>query len=461
MNVQVPKKGRIRSRDISRKTRRAPGSPRSWGLALTGGRPTVRLHDPGIFRWPIVTREDERAVLVVLRRGAMSGLDVTRKFEEEMAAWHGVPFALATCNGTAALLTAMWACGVGAGDEILGPSMTYWASVQPALMLGAAVHFADIDAETLDLDPGDIEARIGPRTRAIVAVHYAGYPCDMNAILSIARRHGLRVIEDVSHAPGALYRGRRVGTLGDIACMSLMTGKSFPVGEGGLILTRDRDLYERCIAFGHYERTGVATRWAERSEGLRNPELAVYAGLPLGACKHRISQIASAMGRVQLRFFERRIAEIQQAMNRFWDALDGVPGLRAHRPPASSGSTMGGWYFPRGLYRAEELGGLPCARFCEAVRAEGVSSCTPGANRPLHLHPVFHHADVFRMGRPTMIAFGQRDVRQGPGSLPVTERIEEIAFGVPWFKRDWPRIIRQYADAFRKVAEHADELLRK
>jgi dTDP-4-amino-4,6-dideoxygalactose transaminase len=171
-----------------------------------------------------------------------------------------------------------------------------------------------------------------------------------------------------------------------------------------------------------------------------------------------MNQLCSAMGRVQLRHYPDRIAEIQRAMNRFWDLLEGVPGLKAHRPPKDSGTTMGGWYSSRGLYRAEELGGLPCAQFCEAVRAEGVPFAHPGANAPLHLHPVFHTADFFGQGRPTMVAFGQRDVRQGPGSLPVAERIGEIAFGVPWFKHDRPDEIAAYAAAYRKVAEHADEL---
>jgi perosamine synthetase len=153
------------------------------------------------------------------------------------------------------------------------------------------------------------------------------------------------------------------------------------------------------------------------------------------------------------------MAEIQRAMNRFWDLLEGVPGIRAHRVAPGSGSTMGPWYFPRGLYRADELGGLPIERFCEAVRAEGVPGCTPGANAPLHTHPVFHQADIFRQGRPTALAFGQRDVRQGPGSLPVTEAVPRTVFGVPWFKHDRPDAIEPYAAAFRKVAEHAEDLL--
>ena len=427
-------------------------------LALDGGPQAVEHAEPDLFHWPIVTEEDEQAILSVLHAGSMSGTDITEQFEREYAQWHGMKYGLGTCNGTAALLASFWACEVGAGTEIICPSMTYWASAIPALQLGAAVHFADIEPDTLCIDPDDIEHRIGPNTKAIVVVHYAGHPADMDRILPIAQKHGLRVIEDVSHAQGTLHKGRMAGTFGDIAPMSLMSGKSFPIGEAGIVITDDSQLYERCVAFGHYERTGLPTEYNPTKQAIQDSELLRFAGAPLGGVKHRMNQWCSAMGRVQLKHYPRRIAEIQSAMNRFWDLLDGVPGIRAHRPPQDSGSTMGGWYASRGLYRADELGGLPCARFAEAVRAEGFD-CHPGANTPLHLHPVFHDADIFRQGQPTMVAFGQRDVRQGPGTLPVSESITEIAFGVPWFKHDRPESIERYAAAYRKVAEHADQLM--
>ncbi len=427
-------------------------------LALHGGPPTGIGPDGDLFAWPIVTEEDEAAVLEVLRRGAMSGNDISKAFEQEFAAWLGVKLALTYPNGPEALRAAMWACGVGAGDEVICPSMTYWASCTSALSLGAAVNFADICADTLCIDPQDIAHRIGPRTRAIIVVHYAGYPAPMDEIMAVARAHQVKVIEDVSHAHGGLYKGQMLGTFGDVAAMSMMSGKGFPIGEGGLLATNDRTVYERCISYGMYERTGAPSRWNASDSQITMEELKPYAGLPLGGFKHRINQTCSAMGRVQLKHYPRRMRTIQDAMNRFWDLLEGVPGIRPHRPAAGSGSTMGGWYFPRGLYRAEELGGLPCERFCEAVRAEGVGWCGPGANAPLHLHPVFHTADIFRQGRPTMVAFGQRDVRQGPGTLPVSERIGQIAFGVPWFKQDRPEQIAMFATAYRKVAEHADGL---
>jgi len=418
-------------------------------LALLGGPRALESPDEDLFRWPAVTVEDEQAVLDVLRAGSMSDWNITRQFEAEYAAYQGCEYALSFCNGTAALLAAMYGCGVRRGHEVICPSLTYWASAMPAFNLGATVVFADIQPDSLCLDPADIEHRITARTRAIVVVHYCGHPADMDPILDLARRHGLAVIEDVSHAHGALYKGRLVGSLGDVAAMSLMSGKALPAGEAGMLCTNDRTIYERALALGHYERT---------ESDITLPELRPFVGLPLGGYKHRLNQTCAAMGRVQLRHYPQRMAEIQQAMNYFWDGLEGVPGLRAHRPPRDSGSTMGGWYNPLGHYRPEELGGLPVDRFIQAVNAEGGRSWR-AANRPLHLHPVFNTADIYGDGTPTRIAFADRDLRQGPGSLPVSERLGERCLGIPWFKRFDPERIDRWIAAYRKVALQANRLL--
>ncbi|MFA9479529.1 DegT/DnrJ/EryC1/StrS family aminotransferase [Phycisphaerales bacterium AB-hyl4] len=434
---------------------------RKSGLAIHGGTPAVTAaeSDRRLFHWPIVTDEDVQAVEAVMRSGQMSSTDLTKQFEAEYAAWQGSRHALATCNGTAGLLAAMWACGVGAGDEIICPSITYWASAAPALTLGATVNFAEIDPATLCIDPDDIEHRIGSRTKAIVVVNYAGHPAAYDRILPLARKHGVKVIEDNSHAHGSMYKGRMCGTLGDIAAASMMGGKSFAIGEGGMITTDDPKLYERCVAFGHYERTGVPSNYNPVDQQVHDEALLRFQGLPLSAAKHRMNQMCSAMGRVQLKHYPARIAEIQKAINRFWSLLEGVPGLRPHRIDEPN-STMGGWYFSRGLYVPEELDGLPVERFCEAVRAEGVMSCGPGLNRLLHTHPFFHEADLFGQGQPTAVAFGQRDVRQSADDLSVSAGVGERVLGIPWFKHDEADRIEQYAAAYRKVAEHAGELKR-
>ena len=417
-------------------------------LAINGGSGTVQT-DPGdIFTWPIITQEDEEAVLAVLRRGAMSGTDVTREFEKDLVEWFGMEHVLCHNTGTAAIKSAMFACGVGVGDEIICQSMTYWGSAIQVFSLGGTVVYAEMDPSSLTLDPADVERRISERTKAIVVVHYCGYPTDMDPIMEIAEKHGVKVIEDVSHAQGGLYKGRLLGSIGHVGAMSIMSGKSLACGEGGFLVTNDREIYERAAAFGHYERTGE----------LELPEVSKFAGLPLGGCKYRMHQLSSAVGRVQLRYYRERIEEIQKGMNYFWDLLEGVPGVRALRPPKDSGSTMGGWYAARGLYAPEELDGLPVARFCEAVSAEGVST-SPGANLLMHLHPLLNEADVYGHGKPTRIANADRDLRQPAGSLPVTESLPERCYTIPWFKHYRPQIIEEHAAAFRKVVEHAGELL--
>lgn len=420
------------------------------GLAILGGERAVQS-DPGdMFAWPIITRDDEEAVLDVLRQGDMSGLNITQKFESEYADWQGAKYALGFNNGTASIHAAMFGCGVGVGDEIICPSVTYWASCLQCFSLGATVVFADIDPTTLCIDPNDIERRITNRTKAIVVVHYLGHPADMDPIMEIARRHNLEVIEDVSHAQGGLYKGRKLGSIGDVGAMSLMSGKSLAAGEAGMLVTDDLAIYERAIALGHYERF---------DNDIQTESLRSFAGLPLGGYKYRMHQLSSALGRVQLKHYDGRCEEIRKAMNYFWDLLERVPGLRPHRIDENTGSNMAGWYGAHGLYVPEELGGLSVARFADAVRAEGCVGCFPGCNLPLHSHSLFHTCDVYGHGKPTRIANSNRDVRQEQGDLPVSEVIGSRTYSIPWFKHLRPEVIEQYADTFRKVAENYTELL--
>jgi perosamine synthetase len=428
-------------------------------LAYFGGEPAVQGKHDEVFSWPIITEEDEQAVLGVLHDRSMSGTEVTRKFEQEMGEWLGIKYALGYCNGTAGLLGALWACGVGAGDEVICPSMTYWASAAPVLTLGGAVNFADIDPVTLCIDPEDIEHRIGPRTRAIMVVHYGAYPSDMEKISRIAKKHKIKIIEDASHAQGALYKGKMCGTLSDVSVMSLMTAKSFAIGEAGMLFTDNREIYERAISYGFYERTGASSEFFSADNQLTDPELRRFAGIASGGFKHRMHQMSSAVGRVQLKYYPQRIKEIERAMRYFWAGLQDVPALAPHAVEPGSGDTMGGWYYPLALfdYTNYPVGSL--GKVCRALRAEGVGDCTPCKNGPLHLHPVFQELDLFNTGKPTMVSFTDRDVRQYQGSLPHAENIHSFAFEVPWFKKRDTAVIDRYIAAYRKVFTNIDDVI--
>jgi perosamine synthetase len=437
----------------------APEEQTKNKLALLGGKKAVKSEQGDIFTWPIVTDRHEQAVLKVLRAGQMSGFEVTKEFEKKYASMLGRKYGLAYHNGTAAILGAMYGLGIGAGDEVISPSLTYWATAAPAYSLGATPVFADVETDTICIDPKDIEHRITPRTKAVIVVHYAGMPADMDAIMEIAARHNLKILEDCSHAHGALYKGKEIGTFGDAAAFSLMSGKSLAVGEGGILFTDDRKVYERALLFGHYIRHDEITL----------KELKPYIGLPCGGFKHRMHQLSSAFGLVQLELYPQQMAEIDKAMNYFCDLLEDSAGIRPMRPSKGTNTTKGGWYFPLFKYVTEELEGLSLSKFCEAVTAEG-SICNPGCNKPLHLHPLFTTMDVYGHGRPTRIAyldesrpFEERDesakIEQYIEPLPVAEDINNRVFGVPWFKHYRPEIIEEHANAYKKVVKNYRALL--
>lgn len=419
-------------------------------LALVGGKPVIENKpDESLFKWPILTQEDEDAALDVIRNNKFSGTDITEKFQDEFAEWIGRKYAIAYCNGTASLTSAMFAIGLGKGDEIICPTKTYWGSVSQAINFGASAVFCNIN-DNLSMDPDDLERCITKRTKAIMVVHYYSYPCDMDKIMAIAKKYNLMVIEDVSHAQGGLYKGKRLGTFGDVAAMSLMSGKSFAAGEMGILVTDNTKIYERAMAFGHYERNNDG--YIKESE-----ELKPYFHIALGGIKGRANQVCAAIGRVQLKYYDERCKEIRKAMNYFWDLLEGIPGIKAIRVDESTGSNMGGWYQGHGRYYPEELHGLSVKKFCEAIRAEGYEGCWDGGNFCLHTHPFFKSFDLYNEGVPSRIVYNDRDVREDDDKCKPSESI--FCFTVPWFKHFDKEWIEKYAAIFRKVVENHEQLL--
>ena len=419
-------------------------------LALLGGEPAIQ-NDPRdhLFGWPIITKEDEEAALYVIRNNLYSRTNITEQFQNEFAEWQGRKYALAFCNGTMSLTAAMFAIGLGMGDEIICPTKTYWGSVTQAVQFGATPVFCNI-TENLSIDPDDIERCITPKTKALMVVHYFGYPADMDKIMAIAKKYNLLVIEDVSHAQGGMYKGKKLGTFGDVAAMSLMSMKSFAAGELGILVTDNKKYLERAIAFAHYERNN--SNYITECEDLKD-----YSNIALGGCKGRANQVCTAMARVQLKYYDERCKVIRRAMNYFWDLLEGVPGIRAIRVDESTGSNMAGWYSPHGAYHPEELGGLSVKRFCEAVRAEGVDRCWEGGNYCMHTHKFFYDYNLYNTEKPSRIAFSDRDVREDDKLCAPS--VERYCFQVPWFKHFEKEWIEKYAAAFRKVAENYRDLL--
>lgn len=419
-------------------------------LALLGGTPTIAENPPKeLFKWPIITEEDEAAALDVIRNNTYSNTAITVQFEEEFAQWIGRKYAVAYCNGTMSLAAAMFAIGLSAGDEIICPTKTYWASITQASTFGASAVFCNIN-ENLVIDPDDIERCISPRTKAIMVVHYCSYPCDMDKIMAIAKKHNLKVIEDVSHAQGGLYKGKRLGTFGDVAAMSLMSQKTFAAGEMGIVVTDNRECYERALAYGHYERN--SPKYIVETEYLKG-----YTGIALGGVKGRVNQLCSALARVQLKYFDARCAVIRQAMNYYLDQVDKIDGLHAIRVDESTGSNMAGFYGVCIRYDPSKFGGLSATKFAEAIRAETNNYYYAGGNFCLHTHNFFKTFDFMGVGKPSRIAYNDRDVRELDDACKPSEDVNIFnTMCFVKFDKEW---IDKYVQAIKKVADNYQELL--
>jgi dTDP-4-amino-4,6-dideoxygalactose transaminase len=270
-------------------------------------------------------QEEEHAVVAVLRSGWISAGQVTQAFENELAAFVGAPHAVATTNCTAALHMALLALGVGPGDEVLVPSLTFVATVNAVRYTGATPVFVDVvSMDDWTISAAAIGNQISARSRAILPMHYAGFPCDMEAIGEIARDHGLSVVEDAAHGPGSWIGERHIGTIGDIGCFSFFANKNLTTGEGGMLVTADDEIAQRAR---HLRSHGMTTMSWERHRG----HAYQYDVVALGY-NFRFDEMRAALGRVQLRKLAGNNAKRAAAYTRYVELLAHVAGVHIPFP---------------------------------------------------------------------------------------------------------------------------------
>lgn len=405
--------------------------------AILGGPKSVTLDQHAAMRWPLLTVDDEHAVLKVLRDGDLSLHRVTRELEADYREYFGARYALAHCNGTAALLAAFFALDLQPGDEILVPSATFWASVVPMLWVGAVPVFCESEFERLGLDPIDAEKKITPRTRAMVVTHLWGMPAKMTELRALAKRHNLRVIEDASHAQGAIWRDRNCGTLGDISVFSLQSSKLAPAGEGGMLLTDDAALMERAICLGDIER-------------IRELETAAYrfAATSFGI-KTRMAPLSAAVAQVQLRGLEERNAERNASFIYLSERLEKL-GFETFLPPPHIRRVYFEFVFRCGC----ALGSIPRAELVEALRAEGCAVSLPR-------YPLLHQQPLFTEGTFNKILRSECPPTYDAEALPRTAQVNEELLRMPAFPRADRALMDQYVEAFEKVLTHAARIAGK
>jgi dTDP-4-amino-4,6-dideoxygalactose transaminase len=404
-------------------------------LAIFGGPKSVTLHEPGAFSWPQYDREESEAVQRVMTMPDYRFYEEAYSLEREIRELLGVEYALPMINGTASIHSALFALGIKAGDEVIVPSFTYWASVMPVLSCNGTPVFAESDPQTLNIDPKDIERKITPKTKAIVVVHLCGLPCAMDEIMAVAGKHGIKVIEDCAHCHDAAYKGKKIGTIGDIGCFSYQATKLMPGIEGGMMVTGNREYYERAVALGHYERLAGLPQ----DSGYKKYQHTCFG------YKYRIHPLSAAILRPQLKKYDELNRQRDENLEYLDQALDTINGVEAIKTPVH---VKRNYYCYRVKYKAEELGGLDIEKFIAALQAEGLEV---GKERYVLMHrqPVFHEDNT---GFPWM---AKDKIIPAPVRLPVTEKLYGQLLSLPTFPQASKELVKQYIEGFRKVSANA------
>lgn len=367
-------------------------------LAIDGGEP---IRKKGFYRWPVWDESEISALKEVLESGVWGvGGSKVPEFEQKFAEYVGVEHGICVTSGTTALEIALKAGGVGPGDEVIVPPYTFMATASAVLLVNAIPIFADIDPETYNIDPNEIEKNITERTKAIIPVHIGGCPADMDAIMDIAKRHNLIVIEDCAQAHSAEWKGKKVGSIGDMGCFSFQSSKNLCAGEGGIITTNNQELGDKCWSFHNCGRVRQGA-WYEHpllGSNLRMTEW--QAGILLSQMK-RLDEQTKIRNENAL-YLDKKLSEIE--------------GIKPQRRDERVTTHAYHLYIFR--YDASKFNNVPRARFLQALSAEGIP-CSSGYN-PLYKDDLFK-APIERC--PLSCGYYKGKVDYAKVECPVTEKV--------------------------------------
>jgi perosamine synthetase len=396
-------------------------APTREALALHGGTPVRRTLLP--YGRQSIGEDDIQAVVDVLRSDWLTTGPKVNEFEEAFADRVGARYAVAFSSGTAALHGAAFSAGITAGDEVITTPLTFAASANCVLYQGGTPIFADVRRDTLNIDPEQIAERITPRTKAILPVDYAGHPADLLALLEIAKRDGLVVIEDACHALGAEYQGRRVGSISHMTVFSFHPVKHLTTGEGGMVTTDNARFADTLRKFRNH---GINSEARERQGGNQWQYEMVLLGF-----NYRLTDIACALGLSQLKKFEANLSSRREIAARYNSAFAGMAGISV---PYVQQEVTPAWH----LYPVRlDLAALSVGRgeIFQALRAENI-----GVNVhyiPVHLHPYYRER------------FGYKS-----GEFPVAEAAYEELISLPMFHGMTDRDVADVMNAVNKMTAH-------
>lgn len=358
-------------------------------------------------------------------------------FEREFAARMGTRYALAVTSGTAALQCAINALGIGPGDEVILPAWTWHSCYSAIVLAGALPVFAEIDA-SFNIDPDDIEHRITPQTKAIIAVHLQGNACDLDRVLAISKKHGLRIIEDCAQSVGASYKGRPLGSHGDIGIYSLQLNKTITAGEGGAVVTSDPTLFERASRFHDL---GAFRAPHEQWVGEHRVD-------PFAGANFRMNEFSAGVLLAQLRKLDRIVTDVRTNARRVYEGIQSLPGIELRKRPDPDGELGTGIYIG---FKNKELRDA----FIAGMKRENVSAGPPAGSALLPVEPYIQKKATVHPLWPTFNTERGRAIQYGPASCPRTIAILDRFGGVlmdPKFSaRDTDEIVAAIRKVYREV----------
>jgi perosamine synthetase len=411
--------------------------------AILGGQ---KLRTKGWPEWPMWnSATDEEQVLKVLRSGVWSRAGVVTEFEKKWAEVIGAKRCLAVVNGTNALIAALVQLGIGGGDEVLVPPYTFIASVAAILQTGAMPVFVDTDPETFQIDHDKIEAKITPRTRAIMPVHILGLPADMIRIMAIAGKHNLLVVEDACQAWLAEIDHRKVGTFGNAGCFSFQNSKNIPIGECGAIVSDDEAFMDRCYSYHNYGNP-FGTMIGE-----------VGSGTVIPGTKLRITEYQAAIGLAQLKRLEEQTTKRNENAAYLRSQIKRTPGILPYK--FNEKVTRAAFHLFPFRYKKEEFKGLPRGEFLKALSAEGIpcsSGYTP-LNKMAYLENVLKTKNYKLMYPSEMLDYNKFMERN---QCPANDQLCEEAV---WFGQNMLLAERSDMDdiatAIERIHKNADKIM--
>ncbi len=341
------------------------------------------------FPWPVFDQTDIDEITNVVKSGSWGNPDcgeTVEMFEKEFADFCGSKYAIACVNGSVALRIALIACGVKPGDEVIITPYTFIATASIVLEANCVPVFVDIDPDTYNIDPAEIEKAITPATKAIIPVHFAGQACDMDAIMAIAKSHGLKVIEDACHGHGAEYKGKKLGSIGDAGCFSFQSSKNLTSGEGGMMITNDPDLYDMMNSLRNVGRV-KGGEWYEHH----------YLG-----CNYRITQLQTSLLLSQFKRLKeqtKRRHENGTYLNSLLEQIDGIEPLKRGK-----GETIHSYHIYIFKYDKSKFNNLSKSEFANMLAAEGVP-CFMGYPQPLYKQPLFQEKNFMCYAIPESVSY--------------------------------------------------------